>query len=240
MDKCPVNIRVSLKVSEVKTSALKELGAEFDIKISTKDTILAGSSNPVDGIIDLGLKTSSYASGLSGVDLGAVIYALESSGNSKVVAEPSVLLYEGKSARLKDGKTFPIRNTDTGTTNASTTNVTTNYTKESTGLTIEVKFNEMRGEYIFLNMSLFINLVQNYDIDLQQIITTDRELINDMRVRPGQKIQIAGLTNRVKSDNNGGVPLLKDIPYLGRLFEYEKNIDDETILIIELLAEIVE
>jgi len=240
MDKKPHNIRVSIKISEVKKSALKELGTQFDIKIGTKNNTINSNSSAADGIVNLALKTTDYATGLIGVDLGAAITALQSQGKSKVISQPSVLIYEGNSATLKDGKTFPIRNTATDTTNSNTTNTTTNYTKESTGLTITLKFKQMRCDLIFLNMSLFINLVQNYDINLQQLTTIDRELKNDMMIRPGQKVEIAGLTSKVKSDNDGGIPLLMDIPYLGKIFKYDKNIDNETILVMELVAEVVE
>ncbi len=240
MDKKLTNIRVTLKISEVKTASLKEIGTQYDISLAYKNSNFNTKINPKSGSMENILKMGDYANSLNGVNIGATIDMLESKGKSKVVSEPSVLLYEGKSAHLNDGKTFPIKNNQTDTTNSSTTNTVTNYNDKSTGLSIDITFKEKRGKYLYLDLDLSINLVQDYNIDLQQITTIDRNLKNNLRVVPGQKITIAGLTNNVTSDDAGGIPYLQDIPYIGSLFKYKKNKDDETILIIELNTEIID
>jgi len=180
----------------------------------------------------------SHTPNLNTLGINAVITALEKNGDAKLKSEPSVLLYEGKSSKLTQGKTFPIREQNTKVNNTATTSTTT-YKQQDTGLTLQIDFKQFRSGLIYMDFKLNILGVDQYDPISKQLITFKRSLINNMIITPGQQIDIAGLNTHNKSKSAGGIPLLKDIPYLGKLFQFNNKSQEDTMLIIQLKADLL-
>ena len=61
-----------------------------------------------------------------------------------------------------------------------------------------------------------------------------------MAVEDGQTILIGGLIRRKKTDNETGVPFLKDVPVLGSLFKYQVRGDEKTELLIMITPYVIE
>lgn len=232
-------INVKMKIYEVSTNALKEFSNKLTLEMQAGGLKIGGSSSSTDGVVDLGLKYANGATNaITSFNLGTVLTALEKQGKAKVTSQPNIYLYEGHSSKLVEGKTFPVQQDSTTVSNNNTTTSTT-YIDKNTGLTLDIKFNEFRSGMINMSLKLDISSVENYDPKDKQLITTKRSLQTDMIIDPGELVNMAGLTSAVHSKSEGGIPLLMDIPIIGKLFTFKKNIDDKNILIIELMAELV-
>ena len=238
MDHKPKIIRVTCKIYEVSTTALKNLGAELSMNGSLGIKINDFSTSTQNGIVKLDAGIGANTHNLNTLGINAVITALEKNGDAHLESEPSLLLYEGKSSILTQGKTFPIQQQNTQVSNTASTSTTT-YTQQDTGLTLSISFNQFRTGLIYLDFKLNILGVDNYDTQSKQLITFKRQLINQMIITPGQQIDIAGLNTHNKSKNKGGIPLLKDIPVIGKLFQFSNKNKEDTMLIIQLKAEMV-
>ncbi|MBU1658340.1 hypothetical protein KKG72_04720 [bacterium] len=239
MDFKPTRIRVKVKIYEVSTDALKEYSTDLGLSGQIGTATLGGSTSSSSGIINLGAIDASLTIPENTFSLSAAITALEKKGKAKITAEPSVLLYEGKSSKLIEGKTYPIR---TDTTQVSNTNTTTSssYINKETGLILDINFSQFRTGMIYLKLNLNINDVENYDPGQNQIITIKRELTNELIIKPGDKVDLAGLNRKTDSIIKGGIPFLRDIPYLGVLFSFKKEKNDENMLVLQLSADIVQ
>lgn len=246
MDKPPARIRVKVKIYEVSTNALKEFGASLNINGDVSGVLLNGGVNSATGAIGLG---AGYDDAISigneekvrsnNFSVSAVINALEKEGNAKMRSEPSVLLYEGNRARLTEGKTFPIRSDDSTVTGTATT-TSAKFEEKDTGLTLDLNFEQYRSGMIYLDLNLKINIVQSYDPEDRQIITIKRELVTKLMIEPNVQIDMAGLTTKTNSTSQGGIPILKEIPWIGRLFEFEKEVHDSNMLVIQLIAQTID
>jgi type II secretory pathway component GspD/PulD (secretin) len=51
-------------------------------------------------------------------------------------------------------------------------------------------------------------------------------------VRDGETVMLGGMISANKANSKGGVPILKDIPYLGALFRSTRNSEDRQELVV--------
>lgn len=238
IDHKPKIIRVTCKIYEVSTKALKNLGAELSMNGALGLKINDFSTSTQNGTVKLNANIGPNTANLNTLGINAVITALEKKGDANLKSEPSVLLYEGKSSKLTEGKSFPIQQQNTKVNNTASTSTTT-YKQQDTGLTLLIDFKQFRTGLIYLDFKLNILGVDSYDTQTKQLITFKRQLVNNMIITPGQQIDIAGLNTHNKSKSAGGIPFLKDIPYLGKLFQFNNKSEEDTMLVIQLKAEIL-
>ncbi|MBD3830761.1 MAG: hypothetical protein IE890_09770 [Arcobacter sp.] len=238
MDIEPTRIKVKVKIYEVKTDALKQYSSELNANLKLGPLSLSSGTNSQTGLVNMGASVSSTENSSSSLDINSIITALEKTGDAKVTAEPSVFIYEGNSAKLTEGKTYPIKTEDTTVTNNSTTS-TSNYTNQDTGLILDLNFEQYRAGMIYLKLNLNIDLVEDYNQDKNQIITVKRELKTNLIIEPDTQVDMAGLNQKVISNSEGGIPILRSLPFVGKLFEFENSSTDESMLIIQLIVSVV-
>lgn len=233
-DIMPIRIKVISKIYEVNTNALKEIGTQYNFSAQAGDYSIGGNINSQTGMVSLGAQEVERT-----VDIGLVIKALEQIGKAKIQSEPSVLLYEGTASRLMEGKTYPTEQDSTTVSNNTTTQTTT-ISYQDTGTIMDIKFNQFRSNKIYLNMNLSITDVENYDQEKNQIITTKRQLQQELLITPGKQIFLAGLSKKYEYKNDGGIPGLMDIPWIGSLFEFQTIKEEKTMIIISIQADIIQ
>jgi len=238
MDIPPARINVKLKIYEVSTTALKEFSNKITMEMKAGGLNIGKSISGLDGALDLGIGYDNSGAKITKFNLSAILTALQKKGKATIVSQPNIYLYEGHSSKLVEGKTFPVKSESTTVSNNSTT-TSASYVDKDTGLILDIKFNEFRAGLINMTMSLNIDQVQDYDAQAKQLITKKRSLKTDMIISPGETINMAGLTSSTNSKSNGGIPLLMDIPIIGKLFTFKKDINDKNILLIELTANLV-
>ncbi|MBN2782536.1 MAG: hypothetical protein JXQ66_04790, partial [Campylobacterales bacterium] len=121
MDTPKKQIKVKVKIYEVNTDALKEFSTNLGFGLQSDNLDFSTSSSVADGIVtfDNALKASTnLATPIQTImSVNTLINALEKQGDAKLTAEPSVYIYEGKKAKLTEGKTYPIRSNDTQISN---------------------------------------------------------------------------------------------------------------------------
>lgn len=235
----PKRIEIRCKIYEVNTKAMKEYGMQFGLYQDGNGFHI--NTNTHSGIITRNLLSQAIEGTITqGVPLSVtgMIKALEEQGNASIMAQPKILIYEGGQAYLNDGKSYPISTENTTTQNNQTTSTKT-YTNVDTGITLALHFKEYRADNIYLSFSLKIDNVDSYNQEDSQIITTKRELRSDLKFKPGKEIDLAGLSRDLKSHSTSGIPLLMDIPWIGKLFQIETNNTDNSMIIIQLIAEVV-
>jgi general secretion pathway protein D len=232
-DHMPKRIKVQAKIYEVNTNALKEVGTQFNMSAQAGDFNVGANVNPQTGTVSLGVTETNRP-----LEIGTVIKALEQNGKAKIHSEPSIFLYEGKAAKLTEGKTYPIEQESTTVSNNTTTQ-TTKYTYQDTGTIMDISFEEFRSDMIYLKMSLSITDVEKFDTEKNQLITLKRELREDLLLNPSKQIFLAGLSKKTEYKVSGGIPVLKEIPYLGALFEFENMKEEKSMIIISIQADLI-
>ena len=170
------------------------------------DTLLQGSQG-------LGVRLVSLAS----LNVRAILQALASRTNVRVLSAPRVLALNNEEARILVGSEVPFVQSTLSSFNA-VLNQVVQFRNVGTQLTVVPTVNN--DGYVTFRVLQEVSNVSQQTIQAAQnapVITT-REAETSAIVKDGHTIVIGGLIGETSQATESGVPLLKDIPILGFLF----------------------
>jgi len=199
---------------------------------------------------------SNFHIGITGRDFTALLNALQSQGNVRVLSNPRVNIMNGQTSLLSVGRNVNfISRVETTTTTAATGVLpTTTFTVETSGILSGIMIGIVpyisdTGEITMAITPIVSDLIRLEDKTLgkvgENIIqislpTVDlRELSTTVRVKDGEMVIIGGLMQKKEVSEDSKVPLLGDIPLIGYLFRSRERLDEKTELVIMLKPTIV-
>jgi general secretion pathway protein D len=155
---------------------------------------------------------------LGGVDVRALLTALASKSNVRVISSPHVLAVNNEEARILVGSEVPFsQSTRTGLTEVVDRIV--QYRNVGTQLTIIPRINQDGYVTVRLLQEVSALTTQTLEAAENAPIITIREAETSAIVRDGQTIVIGGLIADTRDRVESGVPILKDLPLLGLAFK---------------------
>lgn len=184
--------------------------------------------------------------------LKAYLHALEESKKGNVLSSPNVTTLSGQSAVMQVSKTIPYVNNVTLQNFGSADHpiFQFNYTvvEQVVGLTLEVTPTVPEGsKVITLEIRPTIDeivdrvrintLITDFRLGYPVIDTRKTETV--VRVKSGQTIVLGGLIQDDEKTTDSKVPLLGNIPILGKAFRHKNLIRDKKNLLIFVTATIV-
>jgi general secretion pathway protein D len=249
LDKEQKQVFVKARIIEISDSASKRIGIRYGLEggRATSDGLytfamnMGGSAFSLSSLLGTALSNAFDVGNLkSGLAFGAAIDFLKTNGAANIVSEPSVLCLNNMESKIYVGQTQSII---TSTTNAdSTTDLTRNtYSREDIGLTLQVKPRISSDGKVALQIEAKVeDVLDGSGGDSGMPTTTKREVTTRAIVKHGESVIVGGLIRNKKTENDSKVPLLGDIPLLGRLFTHKANTDDQTNIVIVLTPYIVD
>ncbi|MCU0857177.1 MAG: hypothetical protein MUC65_02070 [Pontiellaceae bacterium] len=199
------------------------------------------NSDAIGDLVGSGLNFGLLHSG-SHFNLGAVLSAVQNDANVNVLSAPRILAQENQEAAILVGTRYPIvsfKEEDSGGVTRSTTkleyyerigiqlNVVAQICEDNLiSMVVHPVVTEKDGEVAFKNDKL----------DVSYPIIKTREAETRLSVEDGQTIAIGGLISDRRADGVTKVPLLGDIPLLGRLFRRNTAEKNKIELVIFLNA----
>lgn len=168
------------------------------------------------------------------------IEALEAMNLSQIEAEPSLTVMDNQTARMGVGEETPIRVLDASasTGGGSTVFPTAQVTTRETGIILEVTPHVTASGKILLDLhaerSSAVPAESDVGLIFQQQYALSRVLVDD-----GETVVIAGLTVTETSEVRSGIPLLMDVPIIGRLFRITRESTIQRDLMILVTPTIV-
>lgn len=234
----PKQVLVEMTLLDVTLVDSLKFGVEYFIRNNKTSfgniSLLAdGITSGVSPIIGNGLKAISFSH-----QLDSFVTLLRSQTKVDIIAKPKLLVQDGKSSVIKIGRSEPIRK---GTSVGSNNQVSENIEYRDTGIILNVKINVEENNVVKLELSQevsdIIKSVENPLINSPSFTTKNisiNTLLND-----GQSVYIGGLMETSESKLVKKVPLIGDIPYLGKLFRSNDTISKKTELILLVSVEIL-
>ncbi|HHH72908.1 MAG TPA: hypothetical protein ENL04_03695 [Sulfuricurvum sp.] len=209
-------------------------GAVTDAGLFTFAANLGGSAVAFDGGGLLNLSSSTFSSGIA---FGATVDFLASNGAANTLSQPTLLCVNNQESSIYVGKTEPIiTSTQQGTQSTSLARNT--YTRQDIGLTLKVKPRLSQGDKVTLISTAKLEDILNSSVPGLPS-TTKREVVTTAIVNNGESVIIGGLIYDKNRDERQGIPGLRDIPYLGYLFDWKHTVHEEINLVIILTPFIV-
>jgi len=164
---------------------------------------------------------------------------LKTQTDTKVISSPRIVTVDNKQARIQVGETRRIRTSKTDNAEASGSIVTQyTYDKEDVGIILTVLPHVTPDGHIRLVLQPEVSSADKTDADSIAIIQK-RIAQTEVIIKDGQTIVIGGL---VETNNNVAttkIPVLGDIPVLGRLFSHSASTPTKDELLIFVTARVV-
>jgi general secretion pathway protein D len=161
----------------------------------------------------------SFDTGISKVfSLGAQLDLLKQNGAAQILSKPSVLSTNNKEASIYVGRTQSILTQSQQSTQGSS-NVLNNYSREDIGITLKVKPRLSSNNKVSLEIETTIeDIVPGSGATADRPTTTKRSVKTNAIVNHAETIILGGLIKSSDGKSQTKVPILGDIPILGRLF----------------------
>ncbi|WXL26861.1 secretin N-terminal domain-containing protein [Ectopseudomonas mendocina] len=173
----------------------------------------------------------------NGPTISAFLQAIKTSGNSRLLSTPQLLTLNRESASIVVGQNVPFitGQTTSGSTPASDPFQT--IVRQDVGVSLEVTPFITPADAIELQVSQSASSVSD-DKTAADIITNTRRVLTRVQLKDGQGVLLGGLRSQQKDKSVSAVPILSDIPYLGRVFRSESERVRTTNLVVLLTARI--
>ncbi len=245
-----LQVLIESAIVEVTINFEKQLGSELIVGDTSSSSLPLGITAP-SGIlasllqslaVDPTLTTAPplgdaplFAAGKTnadGINFALIIRALSLNSDVNLLSTPSIMTMDNQEAKIVIGQTVPFRTGSTVTGSQGANNPFTTISREDVGLTLTVTPHIHDGDLVRLEVSQEISEVddlQNIGAEAAaDIITNQRTLETTILADNGEVIVLGGLMRDKVTNSNTKVPLLGDIPFLGRLFrstaeKYEKQ-----------------
>ncbi len=184
---------------------------------------------------------------IQNVDWSVVVSAFEVFGDAKIVANPKVHILNGHGAVLSAGQVRRyLESCEVSSSEFGGLEFEAKIGALTEGLSIGLKANIMNNDEVVLYVfPALTRLVEMRDIFgsqcglIQAPEMAVRELATYAKVRNGEILVIGGLIQERNDTETKNVPVLGDLPYLGRLFSYERLDNTKRELVILLKPRIV-
>jgi len=159
----------------------------------------------------------------------------------KVLSAPQVMVLDNEPARLQVGQQVPVlTGTATGTLAAGAPTVNS-VDYHATGVIMQVTPRVNSGGLVTLDIAQEVSDVapQATNSVMGSPTFDDQTFRTRVAIQDGQTVGMAGLIRDNVSNDNSGIPFLKDIPILGTIVSTQSNARKRTELLVLITPHVV-
>ncbi|HAX10886.1 MAG TPA: type II secretion system protein GspD, partial [Marinobacter hydrocarbonoclasticus] len=159
-----------------------------------------------------------------GVTWGVLIQALSSSSAANLLSTPSIITLDNQESEIIVGQNVPFRTGQSTVTGDGTTNPFTTIERRDVGLSLKVTPTISADGLVRLVVEQTTEDISTTSVDgASDLITNKREIKTTVLADDGETVVLGGLIKDDYQVSKSKVPLLGDIPVLGRLFSSESE-----------------
>jgi type II secretory pathway component GspD/PulD (secretin) len=221
------------EILEVDASVAKNLGLSLSQPVlSTQYTETSPPVDPVTGLTRPLQRLQSF--GRTPLTFGVTLNLLIQRGQARVLADPRITTVSGRTATIRAGDTIAILTTAGGGTG---TVATTQLQTFQTGVTLDITPIVNAGNYISVSLHPTVNSLTGIVNGVPQIATRDTQ--TTVALQEDQTLIIGGLIQESVNRNETRVPLLGDLPLVGRAFRNSSVNSTRNELVITVTPHVV-
>jgi len=186
-------------------------------------------------------ETFGAAGNTSGEEFVVLINMLESNSNANILSTPTLLTMDNNEAMISVGQNVPFRTgsyTNTGGSGISSPFQTIQ--REDVGITLTVTPHVNEGDKVIMEIQQEISSIDaGAPSGSSDLITNQRKVETQVMARDGDVIVLGGLIRDDVQEGERRVPVLGNIPLVGRLFRSNTNTVTKSNLMIFIRPTIV-
>jgi type IV pilus assembly protein PilQ len=180
-----------------------------------------------------------FSTALGKYSLTAFLDALREQQLSDIQAEPSIVTLDNREAKILVGEETPVRVIDAGAASQVAVPARANVQFKETGIILTVTPHITNNRQIRMSIAAEQSELRIIGGDLGFTIPK-RNATTQLLVNDGETAVIGGLTQTQVVRNKSGIPLLSDLPLLGRLFSQTDSREEKRDLLILITPHIID
>jgi general secretion pathway protein D len=183
------------------------------------------ATDPTAGLATALAGTRGATFGIANDDYVAILRALEEKTNSNILSTPSLLTLDNSEAQIVVAKEVPFTTGSYTNDSGDSSNPFTTIERKDVGITLKVTPQINEGGTVVLQIYQEISSLTGDAalVDASDIITNKRIIETSVLVDNGETVVLGGLIDERLDQVNSQIPILGDIPWLGRLFRSDAN-----------------
>ncbi|MEW6107797.1 MAG: type IV pilus secretin PilQ [Nitrospirota bacterium] len=242
-------VLIEARIVEVTSTYTKDLGIQWggffknpptegDNNFTIGKEGRASTGTPNDFLVNLPASSTMAQIGFGYINRAATfaldlkLSAMEQLLKGKVISNPKIMTMNNEEAKITQGSTIYIESTVAGATTPS-------FTAVDAVLSLSVKPRIAPGGAIFMDLDITNDEpgpLIGTNVTIRKKTAKTSVLVNN-----GDTIVIGGIFKKSENSTDDSVPGLSKIPLLGRLlFNREKNVEDNTEILMFITPRIVE
>ena len=255
LDKPAQQVMLEARIVEVSTDDMRKLGIDWDLLNRQGFVFVEGNYSSIEGgngetgqLENLQMFPNTPGSfdifkfkGFSRVARVFRVFldALVRDGNARVLASPKLTTLNGKEATMLVGQRIPFVTTGAVFAGGGASQVQ-QVQKEEVGVKLSITPLINADGYITTTISPEVSSVTGFKGDNADLpVVSTRQATTTVRLKDGGSVIIGGLLSEERTETTVKVPLLGDIPGLGRLFQHTTVTAVKKDLIIEVTPHIL-
>lgn len=248
-------VLVEAVIAEVSYDRAKELGVQWAFANENRGVGVINFARGSSGILNLAAGISGFLDGdittppslsdgatLGGVgtigstQIGLLINALQGDSSSNILSTPSLLTLDNEEAEIVVGQNVPFI---VGRSVENSGQAFDTIQREDVGIKLRIRPQINEGNAVRLEIAQEVSQIAPGASGAADLITNKRSLNTHVMVDDNQLIVLGGLIDDQMVETRDKVPLLGDVPGLGRLFRYDTASVEKRNLMVFLRPVIV-
>ena len=254
LDVEPMQVHIETQVLEVLLNENLEFGVNWFLSntVPSEENGLAGIAggfpfNDDENYAQFGAGPNFFSALTRGPNhsnfIAATISALDSASDVRVLSAPSLLVRNNEEANINVGESIAVSTTNFNPNNNTGGTIASNqYVRTGVELSVVPRVNP--GGLVYIDVTQRVSspgtravtetgVLQNPDI-------SERSLTTKIAVKSGNTILLGGLIREIDSDTESGLPGVRRIPFVGRLFGTKATSTQRTELLVMITPTVVQ
>ncbi|HWX65960.1 MAG TPA: type II secretion system secretin GspD [Rhodanobacter sp.] len=249
LDNVPMQVQIETRILEVSLTGEFQFGVQWYLEGLTGSTT-DSSGNIVPGEpyrhrqIGLGqggnvFKGQPFFYSFLNSNLQVAVSAMETSGNTKTLSAPSMVVMNNQTASITVGNQIPINQTSVNTGIGTATSYS-QVTYLNTGVILNVQPRINPGGLVYMNISQEVSQAdKSVALVNGNPSISQRKLATQVAVQSGQTVLLGGLIQQAEGNTDTGIPGINRVPVLGRLFGNTNRSRNRTELIVLITPRVI-
>ncbi|STX51610.1 type II protein secretion LspD [Legionella busanensis] len=231
LDIRPAQLLIEALVAEVDAADINSLGIEWgSVGVGSRGDNLFDSPvtpfRPGFAIINSQISIDNFQ---------AQLYGLVQRRKANVLSTPSVVVLDNRQAKILVGKQISVASTSYPNNGGGTTVASpyTTFDRVNVALHLYVRPQITRGNGIHLQIDQGNDTIDpSTALDLSNPIFKISSIVTSVHVESGNVVVLGGLTQDSLGTDNNGIPIIGDIPGLGRFFQHNVRSREKRVLMV--------
>lgn len=237
LDVPPIQVMLEAAIAEVDLTKKLEYGVQYYFQGGNHQV---AQTNTASLNITPTLPGFSYLFS-SGTNIQIILSALDDVTHVNVISAPKIMVLNNQTATLQVGDEVPIATSQAESVLVPGAPLVNTIQFQDTGIILKVTPRVNRSGTVMMDISQEVSDVSTTTTStLNSPTISERKITSAVAVHDGETIALGGLIKDSRTTEKAGIPLLKDIPYVGTVFGSNKHDVDRTELLVLITPHVVD